>query len=291
MAKQSLPVYDICSIDEHAQKDLLVERFGEYLTKHYQNLHRSHRHSFYHLVLFTKGSGTHTIDFARFPVKEFQIYFMSPGQVHSWHFEGSVDGYIIHFNASLFLNFLQTPNYPEQFPFFQGRVQNSICQLPEENQTEVVATFESLLKESESGHLDMVRVKLMELFISVNRYCHFTEQKEVPAQKLVLLKNYQQLIDRNFRTLRLPKEYAALLYVTPNHLNALCQDLLGRSAGDLIKDRMLLEAKRMLTNLDMSIAGIADDLNFKDNSYFNRFFKKNIGVTPDDFRKEFLNQY
>jgi AraC-like DNA-binding protein len=111
----------------------------------------------------------------------------------------------------------------------------------------------------------------------------------VPPQKLVLLRNYQQLIERYFRTIRLPKEYAELLYITPNHLNALCVELLGKTAGDLVRDRLLLEAKRLLTNADMTVTEIAYDLNFRDNSYFNRFFKKNVGMTPDEFRKQFVN--
>ncbi len=131
--------------------------------------------------------------------------------------------------------------------------------------------------------LDMIRLLLMQLFILVDRSRAYAKVQNVPPQKLLVLRNYEQLIDQHFRLTRLPKEYAALLYITPNHLNALCHDLLGKTAGDLIRDRVLLEAKRMLTNLDMSVSEIAFDLNFQDNSYFNRFFKKNEGITPDDF--------
>ena len=102
------------------KKDLLIDRFGAYLEKHYHHLHRPHRHSFYHLVLFTKGKGTHTIYFEKFSVRPFQIYFMVPGQVHSWHFEGEVDGYIVHFNEVLFTSFLQNGHYLERFHFFNG---------------------------------------------------------------------------------------------------------------------------------------------------------------------------
>ena len=44
MAKATIPVYDICTIDQQAKKDLLAERFGAYLAKHYRHLHRPHRH-------------------------------------------------------------------------------------------------------------------------------------------------------------------------------------------------------------------------------------------------------
>jgi AraC family transcriptional regulator, transcriptional activator of pobA len=293
MAKASIPIYDICTIDQRAQKDLLIERFCAYLEKHYQHLHRPHRHSFYHLVLFTKGKGSHTIDFEKFPVKPYQIYFMIPGQVHSWHFEGEVDGYIVHFNEVLFTTFLQNGHYLDRFYFFGGNAEDGICQLPASVQSQVTSLFEAMLLEvgeSKEQNLDIIRVKLLELFITVDRSCTSRKGKNVAPQKLTLLRSFQSLIDKHFRTIRLPKEYADLLYVTPNHLNALCQDLVGKTTGDLIRDRVLLEAKRLLTNADMTVTEIAYDLNFQDNSYFNRFFKKNVGVTPDDFRKNFIQQ-
>jgi AraC-like DNA-binding protein len=291
MAKASIPVYDICTIDQRAQKDLLVERFGPYLEKHYQHLHRPHRHSFYHLVLFTRGKGNHSIDFDKFPVRPFQIYFMIPGQVHSWLFEGKVDGYIVHFNEVLFTSFLQNGRYLDRFYFFQGNAEESICQLPASVQPQVTSLFEAMLVEisgSKEQNLDIIRLKLLELFITVDRSCPSRKGKNVAPQKLTLFRSFQSLIDKHFRTIRLPKEYADLLYVTPNHLNALCQDLVGKTAGDCIRDRVLLEAKRLLTNADMTVTEIAYDLNFQDNSYFNRFFKKNTGMTPDEFRKQFI---
>ncbi len=293
MAKSSIPVYDICTIDQSAQKDLLIERFDSYLEKHYQHLHRPHRHSFYHLVLFTKGRGAHSIDFEKFSIEPYQIYFMIPGQVHSWHFEGEVDGYIVHFNEVLFTGFLQNSQYLERFHFFRGHSADGVCQLPVDTQGYVMSLFEKMIREvreAKEQSLDLIRLTLLELFIMVERHCSGKITRNIPPQKLTLLRSFQNIIDRHYRTLKLPKEYADLLYVTPNHLNALCRDLLGKTAGDLIRDRVLLEAKRLLTNAGMTITEIAYDLNFQDNSYFNRFFKKSVGLTPDEFRKTFLNQ-
>jgi AraC-like DNA-binding protein len=245
------------------------------------------------MVLFTKGKGSHTIDFEQFPVRPFQIYFMVPGQVHSWHFEGATDGYIVHFDAALFTGFLLNSQYLAKFHFFQGNAKDGVCQLPPSVHQQVVGLFEAMLGELESGNAqypDMIRLRLLELFITVGRACTGSKTAHIPQQKLTLLRSFQALIDKHFRSIRLPKEYADLLYVTPNHLNALCQDLVGKTAGDLIRDRVLLEAKRLLTNADMTVTQIAYDLNFGDNSYFNRFFKKNVGITPDEFRKKFLNQ-
>jgi AraC family transcriptional activator of pobA len=292
MAKEKIPVYDICSLkkEQHGQNDFTVERFAAYLRKHYQNLHKAHRHSFYHLVLFTSGAGTHSVDFTTFDVTPGQIYFMAPGQVHSWHFEGAVDGYIINFSDTLFRSFLLNPRYIEQFIFFNGASEDGVIQLPPQVYEKATALFEDMLacfdKEGDNT-LDMIRLLLLQLFITVDGSGATSMHDKVPQQKQRLLNSLRRLIDEHYRKLRLPKEYADLLYVTPNHLNALCKDVVGKTAGELIRDRILLEAKRLLTNATMTATDIAYELNFKDNSYFNRFFKKYTGVTPDDFRQQF----
>lgn len=289
--KKAIPVYDICTIDRTVHPDLLVERLDAYLEKHYQNLSRPHRHTFYHLVLFTKGKGSHTIDFQTYPVRPYQIYFMAPGQVHSWQFKSAVDGYVIHFNAELFSTFLQRADHIQQFEFFSGDSDRSVHNLPSNLHEKVHSLFASILQEMEERQrsLDMIRVLLLELFIHVDRCCVRQRTKNIPQQKLITLNHFKQLVDKNFRLLKLPKEYAELMYITPNHLNALCQDVLGKSAGEVIRDRVVLEAKRLLTNADMGVSEVAYELNFQDNSYFTRFFRKSTGLTPEEFRKK-LNE-
>jgi len=295
MNKEKIPVYDICSLSKegHLQNELLAERFGAYLKRHSPDLHHAHRHSFYHVVLFTKGAGTHTIDFTRFNVRPFEIYFMIPGQVHSWHFEGEVDGYIINFSENIFRSFLLNPDYLERFPFFSGISQDCICQLPGTVQHKIRQQFEEILLHAANNlqekNTDMIRLLLLQLFMFVDELHKSSSKKIIPLQKQVLLKNFRRLVEQHYKSLKLPKEYADLLYVTPNHLNALTQDLLGKTAGELIRERVLLEAKRLLTNAGMTVTEIAFALNFQDNSYFNRFFKKGEGCTPDEFRKQFIN--
>lgn len=296
MNKEKIPVYDICSLSKDKQvkqNDLLAERFGAYLNRHEHSLHYAHRHSFFHVVLFTKGSGTHTIDFNQFNVRPYEIYFMIPGQVHSWHFEGEVDGYIINFSDTLFRSFLLNPNYLERFHFFSGVSEESVCQLPIDVHGKVTQLFEEILMQtthSKDGEIDMIKLLLMQLFLIVENSCKGNNKKSIRQSKQVLLRNFRRLIDQHYLSIKLPKEYADLLYVTPNHLNALCQDLLSKTAGELIRDRILLEAKRLLTNANMTISEIAYNLNFQDNSYFNRFFRKYVCVTPDEFRKELIIQ-
>ena len=69
-------------------------------------------------------------------------------------------------------------------------------------------------------------------------------------------------------------------------LNGFCKKSVGKTSSQLILDRVLLEAKRLLTHADLNISQIAYELEFDDASYFSRLFKKKVGVTPEQFRKQ-----
>lgn len=290
--QSSFPVYDICKLADFQQEDLLISRFAVYLQKH-KNLYFPHKHTFYHLVLFTQGGGTHSIDFKTFDVTPYQIYFMIPGQVHSWNFEGDADGYVIHFSLPFFQSFLLKNEYLDQFSFLSGNIDDAVIQIQPPLQQKIINLFEEIITESENPGrmgIDLLRALMLQAFILISRINADNKQKQLPPYNYTLLKTFQKLIEKNFATLKLPKDYAELLYITPNHLNALCNDLLGISAGEVIRNRILLEAKRLLINLNLTIAEIGYQLNFSDNSYFTKFFKKYTGLTPEEFRKRTLKQ-
>ncbi len=291
---KSIPVYDICTLSHQQQDEIFISRFGAYLKSHSKNLHLAHKHSFYHLVFFTAGVGRQTIDFQNFPVKPFQIYFMIPGQVHSWDFEGHVDGYIINFSTTFFQSFLLKANYLEDLPFFSGMAQDAVIDIPAELQDKVMSLFEELIKENEVVNpmgSDLVKALMLQLFIHIARLGTAIQQSITPSYNYTLLRSFQKLIEKNYMNLKLPKAYAGLLYITPNHLNALCTQVLGIPAGEVIRNRVVLEAKRLLINNDMTVQEIADHLNFTDNSYFTKFFKKLVGLTPEGFRKKSNNNH
>lgn len=288
MEHESIPTIDLSRLHEAGQAEFLVQRFGEYLLQHHKNLDFAHRHSFYHLVMFTSGAGQYTIDFTTFALRPYQIYFMIPGQVHAWDFVGEVDGYVVNFTDSFFQSFLLRADYLESFPFFSGIAADGVIDLPVPLGMEVGGTFEKLLTlypEKVPFRLDRLRVLLLDLFMRIEQRALTRDIHTIPPHHYTLLKNYQKLIEKNFLTLRRPKEYADLLAVSSNHLNALCKAHLGKQAGELIRNRILLEAKRLLVNLNLNVAEVGYALNFSDNSYFTRFFRKYTGQTPEEFRR------
>ena len=283
-----IPIVDICNLTDFRDDDILVSRFAEYLKAHH-NLRKAHRHTFYHLLLFTKGGGSHTIVFSCCRVQPYKIYFMVPGQVHRWFFYGEVYGYVLNFSTSFFQSFLLRPDYLETFSFFNGIADDGVINLPEELQSKIVRIFEEIIQHSTQNNTfrwDIVRVLLLQAFLEIDKHTHTNKPSTIPFFNYTLLKNFQKLVEKHYISLKRPMDYAELLYITPNHLNALCKEHLGITAGEVIRNRVLLEAKRMLVNQNLSISEISYDLNFSDNSYFTKFFKKYEHITPEDFRKK-----
>jgi len=286
----TIPKVDICTLSDFKEDDIMVSRFAEYLKVHH-NLIFPHRHSFYHLVYFTVGSGSHTIDFAQFTVRPQQIYFMTPGQVHSWSFEGKVDGYLVNFSPEFFHSFLLRPEYLDSFYFLNGVTEDSVLNLSDFVADKLTRTFEELIETSAAVAAfreDLIRVKLLEIFILIAQTESRDKIEKVSAPSNMVIKNFQKLVENNFLKMKLPGEYARRLSVTPNHLNALSKSHLGMQAGEVIRLRTILEAKRLLVSIDLTVSEIAYKLNFSDNSYFTKFFRKYTGLTPESFRKKAL---
>ena len=152
---------------------------------------------------------------------------------------------------------------------------------------EMEQTFAQMLVEFDQGgdyKMDLLRGMLIIVLVRISRVAPNTFKAGVSKHNLVLMRQFEKLIELHFREKRLPKEYAELMFVTPNHLNALANSVVGKSAGELIRERTLLEAKRLLANSDLMIGQIAETLHFEDNAYFTRFFKKYLGATPEGFR-------
>lgn len=292
MVKSIYPTYSIPHVSHTKTNELfIVERFDTYVQNN-PHLDQIHNHSYFHFALFTKGKGRHLIDFENFEIRPGMIYFMRPEQMHKWYFEQKFEGFIINFSATFFDQAGIPSQLIDHFSFFEGNLQHQVFYLNKLKTKEMEAAFEHILEEFQSNETLsnlMMASQLLNLFVQIERL--FPKEKEAALNaKLnnnsIIFRNFRNLIEQHFQTVKLPKEYASMLYITPHHLNAVCNDVAGISSGELIRQRVVLEAKRLLVNFDLSINQIADKLNFKDDSYFVKFFKKSTGLTPEQFRKK-----
>ena len=98
------------------------------------------------------------------------------------------------------------------------------------------------------------------------------------------LSRFVALVDESFSKHTALEHYAVKLDISVAHLNAICRQMSGRSALQLIHERLMLEARRELIYTSMTIKEIAELLGFADPAYFTRFFKRQAGMSPKDFR-------
>jgi AraC family transcriptional activator of pobA len=131
---------------------------------------------------------------------------------------------------------------------------------------------------------DAVRAQLYEILVLLNR-CYTTQHGRVASAAAGdVVERYVNLVQRRFARRHRVADYAASLRITPGHLNALCRQRLRASASTLIRERIALEARRLLLYSDLTATQIAERLGFDDPAYFARFFRREVGTTPSAFR-------
>lgn len=285
--KQHYPTYGIKNLnsDASSNKLLVIDSFKKYYAGN-PHVKQLHNHSFFHILLFTKGAGYHVIDFQKFDIEPGMIYFMKPGQVHQWHFTKEADGFILNFSPLLFDSLQISSDIILNFPIFRQSILNQVHVLEGADFEKIVKLLEQVKheKENETSLSQLtIATKIIELFIEIHRVFQLeTSSKLAPS---TVLQQFYDLIDMNYKTLKLPKEYAHLMNITPSHLNQVCKQANGLNAGEIIRNRVLLEAKRLLANLELTVAEVSDNLNFSDYSNFTKFFKKYTALAPEAFRK------
>ncbi|MCM1521353.1 MAG: helix-turn-helix domain-containing protein [Muribaculaceae bacterium] len=99
-----------------------------------------------------------------------------------------------------------------------------------------------------------------------------------------LLSQFIETLEKNFKNERSVNFYADRLFVTPKHLSSVLKEVSGRTAGDWIDQRVILEAKLMLRSTGMNIQEISSSLNFSNQSFFGKYFKHLTGISPREYR-------
>lgn len=247
----------------------------------------AHRHDYYHILYVKNGQGEHTIDFKSYEIKANSIFFVSPGQVHALEIDPSVEGYVVSFNAD-FYHFHDNIQKLMDYPFFHSISNAPMLQLDNSN-ANIQAVLDDMNVEyltAEKGKEALLRALLEVLLIRAARMYHQTDSDKAPNHLTFQLRTLEALIDAHFKTSKLLNNYAEMIHISPKHLNSLCKKGLNKTVSNLIHERTLIEAKRLLLFTDQSITEIAFELGFSDKSYFMRFFKKQTNLTADAFRNQ-----
>ncbi len=122
-------------------------------------------------------------------------------------------------------------------------------------------------------------------FSSVQQRYHGAHNKIRVTRKEDLTMRFSRLLADHFKEERSVLFYAQRLFVSPKYLSRTVKEITNRTAGEWIDEMVIMNAKILLNNLSLSIAQVAESLDFSDQFFFSKYFKKHTGITPSEYRK------
>ena len=279
--QDSVPIISIQSFrkGQLAGRDELLfnELHGE------RHIDKPHKHDFFVIILFDKASGMHNIDSKDYPIDDKEIHILFPGQMHKWQINDGTIGYQLMTERSFFEQF--APYFRFSFTNYQN---HPVIKLSDEAFSKLMYEFNAIKEELKSEnslvHLINARAAVIAAIVSKEAEQVFTEFKVYQSNPR--LAKFNMLIDEFYKEEKSVIFYAEKLHISANYLNILCKKNLKVSATQLIQQRIIIEAKRLLKSGDLSIKEIAFDLGFTDHAYFSNFFKAQTNITPSEFRNQ-----
>jgi AraC-like DNA-binding protein len=249
-----------------------------------------HRHDSYSINLLLSGRVTVYIDFEKHDVEGPAIISMGPQQVHQYENVEDCDMILLSFGQDFLFNEMQ--GWMACWECMFGHVVMAI----DDASKEQLHTYARLMMNEytiERPQQEGILRNLLSAFImSCGRLRDKSDvvmQMDLGQNKLVYQFKWQ--VDINFREKTQVSQYADMLYVTPGHLNDVIKSTVGKTAKQVIDEKRVLEAKRLLFWGTHNMKEIAWQLNFEDDAYFNRFFKKHTGLTPSFFQRTIREKY
>jgi AraC family transcriptional activator of pobA len=282
--KNEAPIFNLRHFGEKPTwTDFYIQNLKDHIKEH-SFIEKPHKHDFYLVMFVTRGTGVHTIDFVEYRVEPNAMFLMTPGQVHVWSLSNDIEGFVIFFTREFYQLRLMDNNLLE-FPFFHSLVASPLIRVSNNEVVNFALRQMNAEYQEEGGpNLTIIRAYLDLVLLDVARYYNVLNTSRT-SKSIYKLRKLEQLIDENFKTLKQPSDYGDLMNLASSYLNSICRETLGKTLGDLIQERILLEAKRMFAYSDFNVNEIASTLNFSDVSYFVRWFRKHMKQSPEEFRK------
>lgn len=249
-----------------------------------------HRHrNLFQIFLIERGGGTMLLEANSMQIEAPAVIVMAPTVVHGFRWREGSEGIVLSFTEDLTsalgedgetaLERLYKLAEGTLYPFSRDEDVARLKRLCYELHEEIGVGRESF-EVAARAYLALICIEAARITASRQRSGAVTLSTGDPT-----VEELRRLIEANFRHQRHIAFYAGRLSMTPDRLNDHVKRATGVTAGHLLRQRILTEAKRQLVFTQLTIGEIAYDLAFADPSHFGRFFKKQTGITPQAFRE------
>lgn len=239
-----------------------------------------HKHNnYFEIIYLTKGTGSHTIDTIDYEIKPPIVFMIRQEQIHFWDIKTMPEGFVLIITKTFIENCLD-----KDIKRLISELSMHACLIPQDNAP--TDFFDILLKQYQEGIISnrpIIDGLLKALLAKLLESAAITPSKNSGN---TIFNKFVDLLNQEKRLTNKVNQYASLLHITPQNLNAICRKEMEKSAGEILSEYIINEAKRLLLYTDFTVSEITDKLDFKDNSHFSKYFKRNVGNTPIGFRKE-----
>lgn len=255
-----------------------------------ERLRTTHRYAFHQLVCITHGTCTHLVDTKPTYCEPGSLLAFRPGQTHNFGLEEDWDGWMILFRPEFLL---PSPAAAPDLNLMAG-----FDKLPEHvslRDDELRSVTDAVAQMREDVEIDappkdvhaLLRYQLYALLL---RLSIIHDRREVPTREntraMRRFKEFKQLVEKSFAQWHQVADYAKQLGCAEKSLARATMEAAGINAKAFIASRISLEAKRLLVYTDLSVTLIAENLGFAEATNFIKFFKRETGCTPAEFRRQ-----
>jgi AraC family transcriptional regulator, transcriptional activator of pobA len=272
----------------------VIYDMSQYLKKNQANTTRPHIHSYYQIIWFKSGTGKHFVDFKEYDVFENAIFFIAKNQVHYFDANTDYTGVLIHFNETFLIQNDSEMDFLLKVELFNNPYQQPSCCIGNDTEHILNVYLGQIMTELQNqdafGKEELLRIYLKAFLIQVQRRRGELQQKNghfssVQDERRSQLMKFVNLVDENYMKGMAVSEYARLMHISSRTLSDLTSLQLNKTPSQMIMERIILEAQRLLLHSNLNVNQIGYRLGFDDPSYFVKYFKKHTTVSPSDFRK------
>lgn len=239
----------------------------------------------YQVVIFEKGSGVVQLDFEQYPVDSPAMLFISEHQLLSTFKGENVQGKVIQFSNDFFcIKLNRTETFCDAVIFNVS--QSPLIKLTSKENNKINFILDALTSELTEPSLyqeEIITSQLKTLLLECSRI-KLGKSGQFPVQRLSkTVADFQDLLENHFSKEHQVQFYADRLFISSKGLNTATKRELGKTASELIKEKIIIEAKRELYQGEKTVKEIAFGLGFDDPAYFSRFFKKSTQRSPKEY--------
>lgn len=256
----------------------------------YSTLKSPHKFDFFLIMLHTKGEIKMKIDMIEhYANTQSNVIKVAPGQIVSLEeYSDDFDATVIIMSKRFLESLLVYIN--GSIPLRIGTNMDCIVKVSSQERAMLemlIRAIRHILSNKENPYrLQVVQHVIMAIFYSSEQIRNIDSNETPRSNADVLSKEFLGLVKDNFRRERQLQFYADKLCITPRYLSRVVKETTNSSAAEWIERYVVLEARALLKSTNMTIQQISDELNFPSQTFFGKYFKRRVGVSPKEYRRK-----